>query len=116
MAANRKYAEGHRALPLTPTSGGVAAGDPCVAGQIPGVSLNGGGAVVQSVAVGGVYTLTVNGVDGSGNSAVAQGDILYYVAGDTIKISKKATGVRFGYAMGTLASGASGKIDVILGY
>lgn len=115
MAANRKF-ESKRTLTLTPTSGGVSSGDPCVVGQIPGVSLNGGGAVAQTIDTGGVYTLNVNGVDGSGNSAVAQGDIIYYTAGDTVKLSKKATGVRFGYAVGTLTSGATGKIDVALGY
>lgn len=45
--------------------------------------------------------LSVKGVDGSGNSAVAAGDALYYVDADTPKISKKATGTPIGYAYGS---------------
>lgn len=102
--------------PATPTSGA-----PVLIGQIPGVALTaegaGGNAATEtSVDTGGVYNLTVEGVDGSGNSAVAVGDILYYSSGDTIKINKKTAGVRFGYALGAVGSGASGTIPVKIGY
>ncbi|HEY9337898.1 MAG TPA: capsid cement protein, partial [Kribbella sp.] len=69
-----------------------------------------------SVDTAGVWNLSVKGVDGSGNSAVAVGDILYYVAADTPKLSKKATGVRYGYAMAAITSGSTATIPVKLGY
>jgi len=116
MAANRTRAQG-RQIPLTPTDGGVLSGDPCLIGQVPAVSLNGGGAVSQVIDRAGVYALSVKGVvSGPANSAVAQGDILYYNSAHTPKIDKDTGGVRFGYAMGTVVSGATSTIDVILGY
>jgi predicted RecA/RadA family phage recombinase len=115
MAKNQRYEFGDK-IPL-PVASGRVSGDPAVSGQIPGVCLTdrdaAGNAALHTT---GVYDLVVNGVDGSGNAAVAVGDILYYTAGDTIKLSRKATGVRFGYAMGAIGSGSSGTIPVKLGY
>jgi predicted RecA/RadA family phage recombinase len=115
MAKNQRYEFGDK-IPL-PVASGTVSGAPVAVGQIPGVALTdrdaNGNATVHTA---GVYDLTVNGVDGSGNAAVAAGDILYYVSGDTIKLSKKTSGVRFGYAMGALSSGASGTIPVKIGY
>lgn len=98
--------------PTTPASG-----DPVVCGQIPGVALineetDGG----TTAALDGQFNLSVKGVDGSGNSAVAVGDIIYYVAADTPKLSKKATGVRFGYAAATVGSGSTATVAVEVGY
>lgn len=117
MAKNRVYRRGEELSlvctdPATPNSG-----DPVLFGQVPGVALttedaNGN----TSVALEGVFNLSVKGVDGSGNAAVAAGDILYYVSGDTPVLSKKATGVRFGYAMAAVSSGATATIAVKLGY
>lgn len=96
--------------PTTPTSG-----DPCVMGQIPGVALideDSDGQVV--IAREGVFNLAVVGADGSGNAAVSRGDILYYDAGE---VNKDVTnGVRFGYAMDPVSSGATTTIRVLLGY
>lgn len=103
--------------PTTPASGG-----PVICGQIPGVALrdeyvSGHPLAGQTiVALDGVYDLSVKGVDGSGNSAVAKGDVLYYVAADTPKLSKKATGVRFGYALEAISSGGTDTINVEIGY
>lgn len=103
--------------PASPTSGA-----PVVCGQIPGVALRdeypAGHPLAGKtpVAEDGVYDLSVKGVDGSGNSAVAVGDILYYVAADTPKLSKKATGVRFGYALEAISSGSTDTINVEIGY
>jgi hypothetical protein len=69
-----------------------------------------------SVDFGGVYDLSVKGIDGGGNSAVAAGDILYYTDADSPPISKKATGVRFGYALEAVGSGATATIEVAVGY
>lgn len=123
MAKNRVHADGDQ-LKLAPTSAPgttVASGDPVVIGQIPAVALetgsdtvgNGGKATVQ---MDGSFNLSVKGIDGGGNSAVAQGDIIYYVAADTPRLSKKATGVRFGYAIGTVPSAGTATIEVKLGY
>ena len=94
---------------------GTASGDPVVVGQIAGVALldrdSDGYSQVDTV---GVYNLSVKGVDGAGNSAVAIGDAIYYVDADTPKLSKKNTGVLFGYALGTVAAGATATIPVLL--
>jgi hypothetical protein len=47
---------------------------------------------------------------------VAIGDIIFYVAADTPKLSKKATGVRYGYAVEALTGGQTGEILVDVGY
>lgn len=98
--------------PATPASG-----DPVLVGQLPGVALIAEAADgLTTIKTDGVATLSVKGIDGSGNSAVAAGDIIYYVTGDTPKLSKKATGVRFGYALETVNSAATKSIRVKIGY
>lgn len=116
MAKNRHFANG-RKLDLAATDPATpASGDPVVVGQLPGVSLTAERADgTTSIDTQGVYDLSVKGIDGGGNSAVAVGDIIYYVTGDTPKLSKKATGVRFGIALGTVNSAATATIPVRLG-
>ncbi len=99
--------------PTAPVSG-----DPCRWGEKVGVALADEDTVTGKTTVkfDGCATFSVKGVDGSGNSAVAVGDILYYVDADTPKLSKKATGVRFGYAAGTVGSGSTATITVEVGY
>lgn len=117
MAANQVFPNGRQLSlaatePATPVSG-----DPVLVGQMPGVALtNEDAAGNTTIDFGGVYDLSVKGIDGVGNSAVAVGDILYYVAGDTPPISKKNTGVRFGYALETVTAGATATINVKVGY
>jgi len=117
MATNRKFEHGNNLLltcsdPATPTSGA-----PVLIGQIPGVALADEQADgLTSVQMDGVFALSVKGIDQVGNSAVAAGDLLYYVAADTPKISKKNTGVRFGYALEPVASAATTTIQVKVGY
>lgn len=114
MANNRTRLFGKR-VSLVITDGGVAAGDPALCGQLAGVVENAKDANNNAVLVReGVYNLSVKGVNGGGNTAVAQGDKLYYVTGDTPKISEKTTGVFIGWAKGTLTSGSTGTIEVIL--
>lgn len=92
-----------------------ASGDPVRIGSFCGVAvaneMSDGKTVVR---VRGVVNVSVKGVDGAGNSAVAVGDKLYYVDADTPKLSKKATGTFFGYALGTVGAGQTGTIDVLL--
>ena len=98
--------------PATPKSG-----DPCLLGQMPGVSqTNERGDGTTTMAYRGVFKLSVKGVDGSGSHAIAAGDIVYYVSGDTPKLSAKTSGVRFGYALDPVSSGATTTIRVKLGY
>ncbi len=98
--------------PATPASG-----DPVVVGQLPGVALNAERADGETtIDIGpSVFRLSVKGIDAGGNSAVAVGDRIYYVAADTPKLSKKATGVSFGIALGTVTSGGTTTIDVLVG-
>lgn len=121
MATNEVFAADKTASLVCSDPATPASGDPVVCGQIPGVALtdeSAGGNPTGSttVALNGVFDLSVKGVDGSGNSAVAVGDIIYYVAADTPKLSKKATGVRFGYARETVGSSSTGTINVQIGY
>lgn len=117
MALNRIYESG-KVLPVAVAST-VKSGDPVVVG-----SLSGGVALTDyrasdgkaTVDFGGVYDLKVNAVNDSGNVAVAVGDALYYVAGDTIKLSKKSgAGVFFGHALEAITSGQSDTINVRTG-
>jgi len=112
MATNRINEEGNN-LYLTVGSG-VSSGDPIVVGQIPGVALydadSDNKAVIQT---NGVFDLAVVG-ETTTDAAVAVGDILYY---DTDKVNKdSANGVRFGYALEAVASGATTTIKVKIGY
>ncbi len=117
MAKNIVFEDGDQiALAATdPTT--PASGDPVVVGQLPGVALiNEMADGKTTIKTNGVATLSVKGVDGGGNSAVAAGDLIYYVSADTPKLSKKNTGVRFGYALEAVSSGATTTIRVKIGY
>jgi predicted RecA/RadA family phage recombinase len=117
MATNEVFEHGKNLSLVCSDPTTPASGDPVICGQIPGVAMTAERTDgTTSVTLEGVHTLSVKGIDGSGNSAVARGDILYYVAADTPKISKKATGVRFGYALETVSSGGTSTIRVLLGY
>jgi len=95
---------------------GAKSGDPVLVGQKPGVALidqdADGNATVK---FNGSASLPVKGTTGS-DSAVAVGDILYYVSANTPKLSKTTSGVRFGYAAETVGSGATATITVDIGY
>lgn len=115
MAKNRNLEYGRQIS--VPVASGTLSGDPVVVGQLPGVAVidrdAAGNATVQ---FDGVYNLSVKGIDQSGNSAVAVGDILYHTQADTPKVSKKNTGVRFGYALDAVVSAATTTIRVKVGY
>lgn len=121
MATNIiRYLQEHFALPVVcsdPTT--PATGDPVRYGELTGVALTdegggGNGATYTTVEFGAcVVDVSVKGVDGSGNSAVAVGDTIYYVDADTPKLSKKAAGYFFGFAMETVGSGSTATINVL---
>jgi hypothetical protein len=89
-----------------------------VVGQIPCVAqtdrdANGN----ASVDMDGVYNLSVKGVtNGAVNSAVAVGDLLYYNAAHTPVLDKDTTGIRWGYALQAVTSGATATIQAKVGY
>ncbi len=58
------------------------------------------------------WDLSVKAVNDSGNSAIAVGDLIYYVDADTPKLSKKNSGYFFGYAQEAVISGATATINV----
>ena len=98
--------------PTTPASG-----DPVRWGTAIGVALNDEDTVTGKTVVKfeGVFDLSVKGVDDDGNSAVVAGDDLYYLDGDTPKISKKISGYHIGKAMEAVDSGATATIRVVVG-
>ncbi len=118
MATNRVHEQGNRieaacTQPATPSSG-----DPVLIGQLPGVALideaADGKTVVQTD---GVFNLSVEAANNTTGSAVAVGDVIYYDAAATVKLNKdNVAGVRFGYALGTVTSGATATIPVKIGY
>lgn len=116
MAKNLIY-HGADGLPVTcshPTT--PASGDPVRFGEMTGVAVNDeetDGKTVVDFEAGKVWDLSVKGVDGSGNSAVAVGDKIYYVDADTPVLSKKATGRFFGFAMEAITSGSTDTINVL---
>lgn len=116
MAKNIVFEDGTQ-LALTCTDPTTpASGDPVLIGQIPGVALIAEGADgLTTVKTDGVATLSVKGTSGS-NAAIAAGDILYYVTGNTPKLSVTTSGVRFGYALEAVTSGATATIRVKIGY
>lgn len=100
--------------PATPESG-----DPIRYGHMTGIALTkegegGNGSTETTVNLGPFEAeLSVKAVDGSGNSAVAEGDPLWYVDADTPKLSKKATGYFYGIARGAIIAGETATIKVL---
>lgn len=115
MAKNVQYMwTRSRPLPCTDPAT-PASGDPVLCGQIPGVALTAKDtAGNNTVALDGAFLLSVKGTTGS-DSAVAVGDAIYYVTGNTPKLSKTTSGVLFGYALGTVGAGATATIAVEVG-
>jgi hypothetical protein len=62
----------------------------------------------------GVFDLSVEGVNDSGNIAVTIGDMLFYTAADTPAINKKSSGKPFGVALEAVDSGATSTINVLI--
>jgi hypothetical protein len=97
---------------------GVVSGDPVLIGTalvgVAETTRDGSGNAIVNFAGNRIWSCSVKGIDGGGNSAVAIGDILYIVMADTPHLSKKATGVKFGIALGAVTSGSTAVIDVML--
>ena len=99
--------------PTTPETG-----DPVRYGYATGLALTdegeGGNASTKTSVHFGPFVadLSVKGVDDNGNSAVAVGDMIFYVDADTPKLSKKSSGYFFGYALEAITSGSTDTINV----
>lgn len=108
MAVNRVYPGKNTTLPLTlaqamnaRTNNVPQSGDAVVIGQIGGVALEAGDANGRTVVqIDGVFLLPVQAINGGGNVAISGGDELYFTIGDNPPLSKKTSGVPFGYALG----------------
>ena len=106
----------------TTVPAGTVAGDPVMlggaAGNCPAVAQTDrntttGKASVMTV---GVHNLSVRGINGATNTAIAEGDILYYDNARTPKLDVTPGGKRYGYALAAVASGATAVIPVKVGY
>ena len=121
MAKNQVFDDGEQFAAICTDPATPASGDPVLVGQLPAVALEAEEADgYTTIKTNGVYTFSVKGVTtAAAGSAVAVGDLIYYVPGNTPKLSKAsgdAGAVRFGYALGTVSSGATASIQVKIGY
>lgn len=100
------------------TAANAESGDPMViGGYLPCVLLtdaDSDDSDKATVATEGIFDLSVEAVDGDGNSAVAVGDAIYYDSGDDPVLTKKSDGEFFGIALETLTTGTTGTINVLL--
>lgn len=120
MATNAREKFLDMVLPVACTNpASPASNDPVRFGLLTGVALTDEGegqnvSTEASVDFGwNVYDLSVKGIDGSGNSAVAKGDAIFYVDADTPKLSKKSAGYFFGFALETVGSSLTATIKVL---
>ena len=117
MAENIIFEDGDQLSVVVTDPTTPASGDPVRMGARCGVALTAERADgTTTVKFDGVADLSVKGVNGAGNSAVAVGDELFYTDGDTPKINKKTTGVHFGWALEAITSGSTDTIRVKVGY
>lgn len=114
MATNIVHEDGEQLRVVCSAPTAPKSGDAVLVGQLPGVALVDEEADgYTTVKFNGAATLPVKG-ETTTNAAVNYGDILYYDSG---VINKDSTnGVRFGYALGSVSSGATTSILVKIGY
>lgn len=114
MSTNIVFEEGAQLRVICTSPATPVSGDPVLVGQLPGVALTKEDAAgYTTVKFDGVALLSVKG-ETTTNAAVANGDVLYYDAGVINRDS--SNGVRFGYALGAVNSGATTQIPVKIGY
>jgi predicted RecA/RadA family phage recombinase len=116
MAKNKIFDRGVALSLVCSHPAAPKSGDPVRVGEMVGVALTDERADgTTSVDFEGVFDLSVKGVDGAGNSAVAVGDKIFYVDADTPVLSKKATGRFAGWALEVVSAGGTDTIRVRLG-
>ncbi len=115
MANNQQFPYGLK-LAVVPSNGGAKSGDPLRYGSMTGIAQADQRSSDNTVPGDfgfAAWNVSVKGVNDSGNSAVAVGDPIFYVDGDTPKLSKKASGYFFGYALQAVSSAATATIQVL---
>jgi predicted RecA/RadA family phage recombinase len=135
MAKNRRFAQEFITWPSVKATAQTASrttnfalsGDPVVVGQQPGVALLDADSLGKTtIQIDGIYRLAVTAKDSSGvsgadaNVAVFGGDKIYFNKDVTPPLSKRASGIPWGVAVGDagvqlVASGANGSIDIQVG-
>jgi len=100
----------------THSDGFADKGDVCLVGNLVGVARSGANAATQTIPIdtAGIWVLSAEAVDDSGNSAIAMGDVITVEAA-TALLSKKGnpdTQKPFGIALSTLTGGTTGVIAV----
>lgn len=119
MAKNIVFEPGWELSVVCDSPATPASGDPVRYGNLTGLALtdegDGGNDATKTTVHFGPFIadFSVKGVDADGNSAVAVGDALWYVDGDTPKLSKKASGYFFGCALEAVGSGETATIQVM---
>lgn len=113
MAKDRAFSQGANLSLAVPE--GVVSGQALVVGQIPCVALiDRRSDGTCELATRGVYELKVEGKNKAGNKKVEPGDIVY-IKGGVLGVNNEE-GVRYGYALEVVESGAATTILVRLGY
>lgn len=116
MATNIVFEYGDQLACVVTYPAAPVSGDPVIVGDKPGTAIGDEDSDGETVVkFNGVADHPVKAIDGSGNSAVAVNDVIYYVDGDTPPLSKKATGVRYGLAREAITAGATDTINVRIG-
>lgn len=112
MATNLRFDPGNQ---IVVAKASITAGAPVVFGQIPGVALTSTDTAGNiTMKTDGVYQMSVVGADGSGNAGITAGAIIYL---DSTELNADVTnGVRWGYALQAVSSGATTSILVKVGY
>jgi hypothetical protein len=119
MAKNLIYKPGYELSVVCDSPTTPASGDPVRYGNLTGLALTdkgeGGNPTTETTVDFGPFIadLSVKAVDADGDSAVAVGDGIWYVDADTPKLSKKASGYFFGFALEAITSGATDTINVM---
>lgn len=123
MADNRELETGNRlSLDVSGVNGSgvgnlVKSGDPFAVGQIPCVALTDeDSAGLATCQTDGVFRLDVHGFNASTATAVTAGAIVYWDDSAGELNVDSTNGVRFGYALEAVSSGATTEINVKVGY
>lgn len=122
MATNRIFERGRQfeadvsGVNGSGTSDAVQSGDPGAIGSLPFVALTDEDADgMATIQTDGVFELSVRGHDGTANAAVDAGEIVYW-DNTTGELDVATAGIRFGYALEAVASGATTTVRVKIGY
>ena len=116
MAKNIKFEDVDQFRVVVDSPADPVSGDVCRVGDRVAIALTDKGTDGKTtVKYACAAEVSVKGVNGSGNSAVAVTDVLYFVDADTPNLSKKATGTRAGTAQEAITSGSTATILVLFG-